>query len=643
MGLDFLSLASKVINLLLGVTWLPNSFFFLSGKLTLFFPYFVLAFCLVSIYTFGRSFQYLGIRKSEVDSTKRELRTTDKETGTVKDPFFYQYLFIDKPPFSVRVIRTFGLFFKNLSWILFLFFALYLSAFFLSCYFIESKGFNVLAKYPSFSFVKLWTSNLHLMIFGAVVGVILAVVLYVFSEKYIGRLSQKINTDILRSIQESDFRKGKKKDIRDIQYLDFEPYDHAKYWGVAKQNNSIFLGLQDDKKPIFVNREDWKINTLQIMGNMGTGKSVQAVNCLCQCMVNFDDSVIVFDPKDDEFASSVLKKYSKNFYYFDLRRGMPAQFNLFKGVKSDELNELFSSTFGLVETDDPSDYYRSNERFVVQELTRILMGEELNAKIILDKSQELRSDIKKKGESILLRLREVLSLSAIQTNEGINFDEVIESGSCVYVVGSIEDPAVEKLMKMLFIRFCQIVKNRNRMRYTKHVNFFLDEFKYMICRTSVNALGTIRDKNAHIILAHQTLGDLERITAGVDSKEVKTIVKNIPMKWIYKITDIESAEWVSSLTGKALVESERQHTSTEMGGFEMVSTKKEVHTDTDYLIETNVIQTLPKFCAVLVGVGLAKLVYSNPLKIEKSEIKVNEMPAFQVEQVKIRQDDPLEF
>lgn len=642
MSSGLVPIAFNIVEKLLSVNWLPNNFFFLNGKLTLFFPYFVLVFGLVTAYLFGQAFQYLGIRKDEVDDKRKGLVKRDEQTGVVSSPMFYDYLFLDKPPVYVRVIRSIGLFLKSLSIILFFAFVIYLAAFFVGCYVIESNGLPVLAKYPDYSFTKLWRSNLYLMVLGGLSGLILAVFLYLYFEKAIGRLSQKVNTEILKKLKESDYRKGTKKDIRDISYSNFEPYEHYLYWGEAKKQNSIFLGLEQDRTPVFVSRDDWKVNTLQIMGNMGTGKSVQAINCLSQCMVNFDDSVIVFDPKDDEFAASVLKKYAKNFYYFDLRRGMPAQLNLFKGVKADELNELFSSTFGLVETDDPSDYYRSNERFVIQELSKKLDGE-LNAKVILDKAQGLNSELKKKGESILLRLNEVLGLSAIQTNDGVNFAEIIESGACIYVVGSTEDPAVEKLMKMLFIRFCQIVKGRNRMGVTKHVNFFLDEFKYMICRTSVNALGTIRDKNAHIILAHQTLGDLERVSMGVDANEVKTIVKNAPMKWIYKITDIESAEWVSSLTGKAIVENERQHTSPELGGYEIVSTSKEVHTDTDYLIETNVIQTLPKFCAVLVGVDLAKLVYSSPLTITKSEIKVAEKTPFIYEQKASAEYDPLKF
>ena len=104
MSSALVSLAFKIVEKLLSANWLPNNFFFLSGKLTLFFPYFVLVFGLVTTYLFGQAFQYLGIRKDEVDTKKKELVKRDEQTGVVSNPMFYDYLFLDKPPFNVRVI-----------------------------------------------------------------------------------------------------------------------------------------------------------------------------------------------------------------------------------------------------------------------------------------------------------------------------------------------------------------------------------------------------------------------------------------------------------------------------------------------------------------------------------------------------------
>lgn len=73
MSSGLVPIAFNIVEKLLSVNWLPNNFFFLNGKLTLFFPYFVLVFGLVTAYLFGQAFQYLGIRKDEVDAKRKGL------------------------------------------------------------------------------------------------------------------------------------------------------------------------------------------------------------------------------------------------------------------------------------------------------------------------------------------------------------------------------------------------------------------------------------------------------------------------------------------------------------------------------------------------------------------------------------------
>ena len=603
--------------------------------------YFLIYFAYVAVfiilYKISEHFEYIGISKSAVLKKKKEL-TSENSSPQIKD-----YLFMDNPKIKIKSYRMFGFVFSRLFFYGFGLWLIYITLICSVSLFIEIKGgYTPFGKWSIYS--SLITDNaLYFIALGMACGGGIGVVLMIMLEPKLGKFSQNANKEIISSITESSLRKGNLTDIRELKFNQQENFDNYIYWGEAKKINSIFLGLDCEKKPIYIERNDWKMNTLQIMGNMGTGKSVQAINCLCQCLINYSDSVVVFDPKHDEYAPSVLKSHTDKFYYFDLRRGTSPQLNILKGISSHELNELISSSFGLIETNDPSDFYRDNERYAIQELIKSL-NDDLTLNNIIEKINHLPKDIAKKGEGIFVRLKELFDLSCIQTNEGIDLDAVIKEGGCIYIVSSTEDPTVERLAKVIFTRINQIIKKRDRIIENKHVNIFLDEFKYMICRTSINALGTIRDKNAHIILAHQTLGDLERKTTGVDSNEVKTIVKNIPMKWIYKITDIATAEWVSSLTGQTLIETERKHALTDIGGHELLSTDKELLTGTSYLIDTNTVQSLPKFCAVLIGVGLAKLAYANPIKINKLNIQPKKVKRLNISDIdKNQPDDPLTF
>ena len=115
-------------------------------------------------------------------------------------------------------------------------------------------------------------------------------------------------------------------------------------------------------------------------------------------------------------------------------------------------------------------------------------------------------------------------------------------------------------------------------------------------------MGTVADRNCHLIIAHQSLGDL-RDTNGLDPEAVYgAVVVNTGLKLFYKTNDPDSAKWGSELSGDI-------PTYTESIAKSPAATNPGVFTERMRpLIEKNVLLSLPPLTGILFGAGVAKQV-----------------------------------
>jgi type IV secretory pathway TraG/TraD family ATPase VirD4 len=130
----------------------------------------------------------------------------------------------------------------------------------------------------------------------------------------------------------------------------------------------------------------------------------------------------------------------------------------------------------------------------------------------------------------------------------------------------------------------------------------LDEFKYILSPPALQALGTVRDKNCHLILAHQSIGDLEECK-GLDPAAVRgAVLENTGIKFIYRAKTPETAQWASELSGTIIAKTRR--TDIQQSAFDAATAQyNEVERA---LLTTNDLLALPKLVGMLFGVGLAK-------------------------------------
>ena len=420
---------------------------------------------------------------------------------------------------------------------------------------------------------------------------------------------------------------GLKDTLTDIRHIQKElqgtgPIQFEKQFTAAELKNEMFLGVDIAGSPVTLERSTWKSSHIQIMGPPGTGKGIQAAVTLTQSL-KYGDAVFVFDPKNDEWAPSVFHEACKSagvrFQFVDLSEPIP-QLNPLLNSSPDEVAEMLYAGLELSRRGSDSDFYRLDDRKAARFAASLLEKESLSltemgikAKFLIDR------DLLNGAKAFFTAIEEVGELACIRTRAGVDLSAPLREGGCIYIVGSMRNDPIVILQKMLFVRIVQIIeRTRNR---TRHCSIFLDEFKYLLSATSVNALGAIRDKGCNILLTHQSLGDFANCGADLSEDGVRTtILDTTPIKWLYRPSDKDTASWISNQTGRILVSTQKSNTVRNLELSESLSASRSVGETERNLYDVNTIMSLPKGCAVCIGTGLPKLAMATALPVQKVEL-----------------------
>lgn len=423
-------------------------------------------------------------------------------------------------------------------------------------------------------------------------------------------------------------RKDVLTDVRALHLPEKIDYRPESYFAKAAKDGLMMLGLDEHGKTVTVPRASWVKSHIQVMGAPGKGKGVLAGVVMSQGIAG-GDAVAVFDPKNDEWAPSVLAHACRMagvpFQVVNLNRGMPAQINPLAGASADEACELIEAGLGLGSRGSEGDHYRIGDRKIARMVVREaaatgrLSLPELNAI-----AQDLPKSLRDEGGDAVALLSELAELTAIQTAQGVTFESLIRQGGCLYIVGNTRDEAVIRLQRLLLLRLVQI---RERAPHAhRHLTAFTDEVKYLLSSQLLNALGTIRDKGMNIILSHQSRGDFAQVP-GIGEAAARSIVEDTtPIKWLYQTSDYETALWISSKTGLITANTERRSMTRNEGHAERLEGAVELADTQRHLIDTNTIQHLPDGCAVVIGAGIARLAFAAPVRVEKKKFELRPAP-----------------
>lgn len=385
------------------------------------------------------------------------------------------------------------------------------------------------------------------------------------------------------------------------------------------KKEKMFFGIDENRQPVYIDRQKWKKTHVQVCGPTGTGKGVMSCVCLAQS-VNYEDGVFVIDPKNDEYAPSVLKqecdRAGKPFTLINLNREHCGQLNLLKDISPEDLNSLFIAGFSLGEKGTDADFYKKGDRKAARLISKMAAKGTITLKDLAERAHiELTEDVFEQSDGFRKSLEEIAEIESVSTDDSpLDLAEPIKNGGVLYVVGSMEDEAIVILQKMLLLRIVQLVKNRPRNAEQRHVTIFADEIRYLMSKKLGDTLGSVRDKNCNLILAHQSLDDLR--CGDVPSPAV--VIDNTGLRWLYRSTTEEMSKWISSQTGRILVGQESVKLEQNEMGAETGSRERTVRQVERNKIDTNMVQNLPDGVAVMIGAGGARMGFASPIQLEQN-------------------------
>lgn len=433
----------------------------------------------------------------------------------------------------------------------------------------------------------------------------------------------------------SNIRKGAKTDIR---YMDKElpaipNYNPMKYINLKK---GVFIGLDEQVKPIYLsNLEDWYKRHFLIVGATRSGKGV-AMQALGIQSLMLGETLVFLDPKGDKYLPHIFKqqcdKLEVPYNYIDLTSATP-QINLIADFTSRDLKNCLVEAFSQRELGSESDVYRKNEQEFLESLanyichknTQNIDGDYLddnatsktNNKITFIQSSlaELCSEFgiakySDKYKSSVSDLNKLCNIESINAANGKSLAELFNGGGCIYIVGDLLDETMKKIQRFIFCRIVQLARNHanyvdslaskaERDAEEKNVTVFADELVAHISKFVAESYTVSLGWGLKIISAVQDLKLLKGAPADLDPEFLKgAIFGNSQNKLFYRADDIDTADFLSDMTGKIQIEEEQKLVTRNSLNSEKLDRKTRLTQSERNYFDRNMILNLKQFEAI---------------------------------------------
>lgn len=413
------------------------------------------------------------------------------------------------------------------------------------------------------------------------------------------------------------------KDVGELvtRFKKLNGYDPRQYINIKK---GCFVGCALSGKPIYVPWRKLRETHVQVLGMTGSGKGIAMTLIAYQCILA-GECAIWFDPKFDRFTPRILQEAARlagrEFHMVNLNQEAVPQLNPLLGASKHHIEELFVAAFDLKGKGTDGDFHRGKDVDAAIDAANVAMQTEgISIPELFKKCASISSITDQ--ENFWRRFRKLASLPAVNTEIGLNLPGAIAKGTVIYFVGDTENEQVKMLQKMLLVRIMQIIKSRNRLDTHAPTCIVLDEFKHMLSPAALTGLGVVRDFDVHILLAHQSMGDLESCPGIEPAEAYGAVVDNTALKIIYKIGDADYAEKLAKLSGKRRTYVDSSAKRLDDNGATTGSWRED---KVDH-IEMSLITHLPMpsdrekqaSTGLLFGIGNAQLFFVGPIAIPKS-------------------------
>lgn len=404
-------------------------------------------------------------------------------------------------------------------------------------------------------------------------------------------------------------------DMDNLKAKDFNPQDHY-------LEGQMFLGLDDKGEAIYMADELFKKNHAKVIGPSQTGKGVMLGVLLDQAIWKGWGAWFV-DQKPDDFIYDIMRESCERHgrpapLVLDLNGVGPGSYGPFIGGTRRERRERVVKTFGMADNGTNADFFKREERKVLDYLMPLWDGTlgQL-AKLLKGKHPEINEQmanwVREKNGSIESNVSEFMQLDTIRATveESFNVAEALNSGAVVYVRSNINDTIVRKACIALLDEVVQVVLKK-RLEHPTYIS--LDEVRFIVSQNLADALATVLSKNVFMSIAYQALTDLLNLpdkTLNADSIKGGIDI-NTQITLTYRANDFETAEWLANMTGKA------QKTVTKMekvevnkGGAEVWGDERSVGQVEETTVTTNQLLALPARVSALIRPNhLAVIIYT---------------------------------
>lgn len=413
------------------------------------------------------------------------------------------------------------------------------------------------------------------------------------------------------------------KDVEELvtRFKKLNGYDPRRY---INTKNGCFIGRTLSGKPIYVPWRKLRETHVQVLGMTGSGKGVAMTHIAYQCILA-GECAIWFDPKFDRFTPRILQDAARlagrEFHMVNLNQESGPQLNPLLGASKHHIEELFVAAFDLKGKGTDGDFHRGKDVDAAIDAANIAMQTAgISIPELFKKCASISSITDQ--ENFWRRFRKLASLPAVNTEAGLNLPDAIAEGAVIYFVGDTENEQVKILQKMLLVRIMQIIKSRNRLDTHAPTCIVLDEFKHMLSPAALTGLGVVRDFDVHILLAHQSMGDLESCPGIEPAEAYGAVVDNTALKIVYKIGDADYAEKLAKLSGKRRTYVDSSAKRLDDNGAATGSWREDKVDHIEMSLITHL--PMPSDCekqastGLLFGIGNAQLFFVGPIAIPKN-------------------------
>lgn len=401
-------------------------------------------------------------------------------------------------------------------------------------------------------------------------------------------------------------------------------FDNREYY----KDDFVFMGLNQDDRPIYLSDEEFKSKNLKILGATQTGKGV-IQQVLIDQAIKKGWGVWFFDQKPDDFIYSVMVQSCKDWnkhlpVILDLTGESVGSYAPFEHGLLRERLQRFNKVFGLTSKGSDADHYKGINRQIMTFLSDYWDGTLQHLDKLLNGKDNAVPDAKKEWifeNSINIRTKldewKLLPHLFPKKGEGFDIQKELENASIVYIKGRQDDDLIREVCTALLVEWKDCII---RKKHTKHIFTLLDEAKFCISATVASALATILSKDANMALAYQERDDIKNVPdQTVDKDALKNQVETNTLITLSYKCSFDTAEWIANNTGTIQKSTTRmEQVDTDGFGAEKWTGNRMIGSEEENLININSILSLNKRVGVFMNnEGLAQYLFTSWINVKE--------------------------